>query len=522
MSVSSIDMPVTEAQVEEPVTYPITKKLMIESQSNNGKCYIRLLSMLPAFKKVSLNVLENVIVHMTMTLGSKPDGTDVITELYIANELMIGATIESLNRNMISIGSASTGEFMRLLFNSRMRYTWEEIDGVHHIGGYIEDRGGSGDGIFNDFGYDSRFVLCMIVNPGVKVGAKTDYAGLFDEVEEIIHGNQNDSGYYDTNREDENEELRSKMHDRLREIEQLNSQVRGLQSKIARVADHQRSPELDELMVKRFNELFEKRMKMETNEQIESTELSPDDSSSHMSRYKNKYLDDGTIFDVNANGTTQLSTIRPISDLRSEKQVVVGFKKTQDMLTKESKIYSRVNCINGLANPFQSHRLNFLCHFDTAIRSIRLRKGPDTYYDKLKWISNHKSMSPSQELLYQVVINTFDFDDERVVANPYRLPFLEVGMLLSDECLATCFDLIRLEFKSLWFDKMKFIMIPDFHDDFKAYSETRLTSITDKVKKDDSSSPGGSSRVILNKDAKQKTVVQHRKRGTSLLGLIRE
>lgn len=545
------------------VNSPFTKKLMIESQSTNGRCYVRLLSLLPNFKKSGVKELEHAIVYMTQTLGIKPEGSKVLPELFITNE-MLGGDVEFANKaNFESLNAINSTKFMEDVFDSTMRYSWEEIDGVHHIGGYI-DSGKNEEEVYTDMGYSARFVLCIIINPGVRVGSEMTFHNLFDEIEDYngdfkdreteeeefekfmegyskttaqnaesgfnISGSFNDSGIAT-----ENEGLKSNINDRLKEIEKLNQQVKTLRKRISETAGHRRSAEVDDQTIRRFADLFNKQT--EIREKSPKMDVFPDDSSSNISRYRNKYLDDGTIlddtvsnmsrirnrfledgtiFDVRGNGKTILQTNRTIDDLRPEKQIVVGFKKTDEMIVRENKIYKKITAINGLANPFHSHRLNFLCHFETAIKSIQIRKEDYTHFDIIIWISKHKSMSPSQELLFQVVTNTFDLEEQRVIANPYKLPFLEVGMLMSDDCLAKCFNLMRLEFKTLWFDKMKGLIVPDFHDEFSKHKEHKLTSNSNKDKITEIK------EVRFNGQARSRRDGTKKKTGGSSLGMISE
>jgi len=445
-----------------------------------------------------------------------------LPELFITNEIL-GGDIDFPNRaNFNSLNAINSIKFMEDIFNSTMRYSWEEIDGVQHIGSYIDSEKNDKE-VYTEMGYSARFVVCMIINPGVRVGSEMTFHNLFDEIqdhdndykdreteeeefekfmnEHIVPSDEKKGSFYDSGIATENEGLKSNINDRLKEIEKLNNQVEALRRRISETANHRRSSEVDSQTIRRFADLFHKQTEIKAKSP--KTDVFPNDSSSNFGRYGNKYLDEGTIFndsilktdelknrflengtilDVRGNGKTVLQTNRVVDDLRPEKQVVVGFRKTNDMIVRENKIYGRITAINGLANPFHSHRLNFLCHFETAIKSIQIRKENYTHFDVIIWISKHKSMSPSQELLFQVVDNTFDLEEQRIVANPYKLPFLEVGMLMSDDCLAKCFSLMRLEFKTLWFDKMKGLIVPDFHDEFSKHKEHKLTSNSSKDK----------------------------------------
>lgn len=476
----------------------ITKKLLIESQAANGKCYVRLLPVVPNFKKASAKLLEIAIEKMVTNLAQNPIGNDVLPELFICNKILGGQVnfeTESMEREVVGLQWSIHGavEFMDEVFASTFRFAWEEIGGVQHIGSYIDGYELSTD-VFNELGWSAKYVICMLVSPGARIGSESGYGGLFEKIMNAANEDDelpeeeddltpritsprkqsfNDSGFSSGE-----EHLRYDLNDKYSEMEKLNEQIKMLQRRISK-GRSQTVEEMDERTIQRFANLLNKQGKLRRVK----TELEPNDSSSVAERYENeeRFMDEGTVFEMRGPGRTELSTIQEVQDLRPQREIIVGFKKTQEMVVQEGKVYRRVSAINGLANPFHSHRLNFLCHFDTAIKSITLRRNDFSHYDTLSWILDHKSVTPSQELLYQVVKNTFDISQNRIIANPYKLPFLEVGMLISDDCLAKCFELLKLEYKQLWFEKMKGLIIPEFHSDFLNFKEHKVTRSKDKV-----------------------------------------
>jgi hypothetical protein len=477
----------------------ITKKLLIESQAANGKCYVRLIPVVPNFKKASAALLEIALESMVKNLKQNPIGTDVLSELFICNKILEGQVnfeTESLEREVIGLQWSITGasEFMDDVFASTFRFSWEEIGGVQHIGSYIDGFTLSKD-VFNELGWSARYVICMLANPGARIGSESGYGGLFEKIlnaakedEELPEEDDEEStpkainsrkqSFNDSGFSSGEEHLRYDLHDKYSEMEKLNDQIKMLQRRISK-GRSQQAEDLDEKTVRRFAQMLSKQGRLRRVK----TELEPSDSSSVAERYESddRFMEDGTVFEMRGPGRTELSTIQEIQELRPQREIVVGFKKTPDMSIQEGKVYKRVSAINGLANPFHSHRLNFLCHFDTAIKSITLRRSDFSHYDTLSWILDHKSVTPSQELLYQVVKNTFDISQNRIIANPYKLPFLEVGMIISDDCLAKCFELLKLEYKQLWFEKMKGLIVPEFHSDFSNYKEHKVTRSKDRV-----------------------------------------
>ncbi|UTJ93942.1 nonstructural protein [Rice dwarf-associated bunya-like virus] len=467
----------------------VSKKLMIESQSSNGKCYLRLLTLLPNFLTCEGKYLEEAIIVMFAALEKNPRGIDVLPFFWICNKIMSGTWNYDPKKNEDEIQQVNNSEFMQTLFDSQMRYSWEEIGGVQHISWYV-NTGVNDPAVWNEMGYSARYVLCMLINPGSRIGSEMNFSGLFDRIrDEAIneYNEKQDQGFYDSGLASENEELRSNLDDRHREIEMLNIQMRDLQKKLSATSNHRRSPQLDKETIDNFANLLKTQKKLGCIAEEDSTEpLTPNDSSSVSSRYNRKFMPHGTVLntsikeDDSGDDVASTITIQPLE--KAQKNVVVGYQKTKSMMVRENKVYQRIGAINGLANPFHSHRLNFLCHLETAMKSVQVRKDHYSQFDILLWISKHKSQTPSQELLYQVISYTFDFEELIVIANPYKLPFLEVGMKITDNMLAKCFNLIRLEFKTLWFEKMKSLIVPDFHNEFLKYKEDELTTSSQKSK----------------------------------------
>lgn len=463
----------------------VTKMLMIDAAAQNGRCYVRLLALLPGFNNCNAFRLEEAIITMARQLGTYPKGEDVIPWLWLCEQILKGRTPDDCMDDDIE---EITPKFLEECMEANYRFGWEEIGGRIHIGHYIDDRTGSKEH-WGILGWSARFVLVMLVAPGLIIGAdkEVDFSDLFGGMHSDDDGRQsmpnneftlvgeeefvNDA---DTVLLKEDMKVHEEVKNKTEELDELTKKMDRLRWEISRSAKHRNSRELNEETVFRLNELYSTRQRVKAHH---SPSILPDDSSSNIERYDkvNNWMSPGTVFNVRGNGGTVVGVKGDTDRLQTQKDVVVGFVKTNDMLARESRINKRVAPINGLAKPFHSQRLNFLCHFHTAINAVESRRGQYTHYDAIFWMSRHKSVTPSQELLHQVVINTFDIESNTVVANPYNLPFIEIGMLISDNCLSKCFDLLRLEFKMLWFEKMKGISVPDFHDEYKVHKEYRVT-----------------------------------------------
>lgn len=473
----------------------------MDAAAPNGRCYVRLLALLPSFNKCHAYHLEEAIVTMAKQLGPYPKGEDVIPWLWLCEQILKGRTPDDCMEDDVE---ELTPKFLEECMEANYRFGWEDIGGRIHVGHYIDDVTGSKEH-WGILGWSSRFVLCMLVAPNLIIGAdqEIDFSDLFGGKSDSDGGNELPNNEFTLVGEEEfvddgdtvllkkDIEVHERVKDKRRELDDLEKKMEELRWEISQSARHRNSRELRKETVSRLNELYSTKQKLK---QSHPPSIVPDDSSSNLDRYEreNNWMTPGTVINVRGGGGTVVGVKGSTDRLNTQKDVVVGYVKTNDMLARESKINKRVAPINGLANPFHSQRLNFLCHFHTAINSIESRKGQYTHYDAIYWMSRHKSVTPSQELLHQVVINTFDIEANTIIANPYKLPFIEIGMLISDSCLTKCFDLLRLEYKMLWFEKMKGMTVPDFHDEYKSHKDYRVSrskyeepDIRDKPKSSD-------------------------------------
>jgi len=454
----------------------IIKRQLIESQCDNGYCYLRLLAMLPVFRKCRASAIENAIRTMRIALGAYPEGISVLTQLNLVNIAIKEnfMDVEPEHRKLVD-----TVGFLRELKESPVCFEWTEKGGYYHVGKVQYDPCSCNE-IMCSHGYSTRFLMCVMVKPGLKIGGTIDLGALFADVgadnepaPETLQplpnmGNAipiwHDQSYYEQQDTD----------DKANTIERLNKQIQEMMAK---------------------------------ESERESETVLPDDSSSQVSRYEKKFMKNGTVFSKRGKGTGQMlyepqpqgqddrQTIYNVSKksgtvigLQQEvsrpvviKDVVRGFVKTEGMAQKEAESNKKIAPINGLANPFKSHRLNLLCHFHTAVDSILTGTGEMTYYDALSDLAQLKAVTPSQELSHQIVVRTFDMKSSVVMANPFKLPFVEIGMVMSDDCLNKCFKMLNMEYQMLWFEEMKSLKVPSFHRVYDSYRETKLTSSSSKT-----------------------------------------
>jgi len=253
-----------------------------------------------------------------------------------------------------------------------------------------------------------------------------------------------------------------------------------------------------------------------------ATELNPEDSSSNISRYDRRYLHPGTVLTLrrgSRGGAVAENLVKYA--LPSIPEVVVGFVKTSEIAAREVVSHQGVMPINGLAKPFQSSRLNLLCHIHTAIKRLTGPTRPVDLVSIFQSLADKKARSPTIELLHQVVKLSFDWEDLVVIANPFKLPYIEVGMKISDDCLRKCIELMWLEYKTVWFSEMKSLCIPSFAGDFEWASDTHVSEPrASEPRRRRSSSTGerpGKAEVTEGKPKRAES-----KRSRSILGLARD
>jgi hypothetical protein len=384
------------------------------------------------------------------------------------------------------------------VMNSPIRFGFEELGGVLHVTYYLlsPDPTDSGDDspIQSEFGWASRFVIQQMCNSDRHIGADNELDDLFGSILRIP---QNENIYHETGVK--NPKLYSSDH----ELRETQSRVEDIYNKMER-----KSSQSNQILTDKENQdLRERLMRMEEKMQslltVKEQSVLPDDSSSNIGRYKKQFLPHGysagthlpmmeeeeetlggdvqPVY-VMSKGRTVLSVGDAITRPAFVKDVTVGFRKTNDMVKLENQVLSTIHPINGLATPFKSTRLNMLIHFHTAISNVLPKIGQSDYIRMMWHMNKYKATTPSEELAYQVVSKTFNLSEGVVMANPYRLPFIEVGMQVNDPTIVKCFTMLRSEYEQLWFEEMKHLWVPDFHSTFQHFTEGKLTGNNQKCR----------------------------------------
>lgn len=207
--------------------------------------------------------------------------------------------------------------------------------------------------------------------------------------------------------------------------------------------------------------------------------LRPDDSSSTLSRYGRQYMPAGTVFTISNSGNVA-DTRENRTRLTVDNHLVDGYQKTELIVKKEASSVQKLRPINGLPRPFTSNRLNFLCNIHTAMH-LKLKKCQGSYLDAMYDAMRAKPVLPVENLLCQVLNATIDRKEGTYTSNAFELPYIEVGMLFTEESVVKMFDLLQLEYKRVWFQEMKNLIVPNFHSDYKSVPTTVLGSRMSKA-----------------------------------------
>lgn len=207
--------------------------------------------------------------------------------------------------------------------------------------------------------------------------------------------------------------------------------------------------------------------------------LAPHDSSSVLGRYGKQFMKPGTILTVQPAGNEK-DRLEDRTRLTVENHLIDGYQKTELIVQREAKSIQKLRPINGLPRPFTNTRLNFLCNLHTAM-TLKLKKHSGSHLEAMYDAMRNKPSLPVESLLCQVLTTTIDRHEGTYTSNAFNLPYIEVGMQFTEESVVKMFDLLQLEYKRVWFQEMKNLIVPNFHGDYKEVSTGVLGSKLSKV-----------------------------------------
>lgn len=484
----------------------------------DGHCYLKLLIALPRFETCTYDEFHFAAWELHQHLGQNPTGADMLIGLTWANDLMKpGAqdlNRETLGQHAVDVLSKKEPEHgvLQYVMKSKTRFGFEDHGGVYHVSTFVT-RPCLHDELECNHGWDISYVTSMLSSQTTRIGADvimldelfsdagltpddTCTASSFESIEPednptMIHELRHQiTKKHPIELENEIDQKNEVIQDQLDEIRRLSSRMNAPGKDIADMPEGNYKRDM-EILSRQVQSITSKLGQILSSDSANSSvvtpkvrmrepshklpSLSPSDSSSHIDRYNRKFLSPGTVYSVLRNGKVVEEEQVEIQRPTIIKPVVRGFMKTEQMLEIETKINDTVRPINGLAAPFKNHRLNLLVHFHTALETVRSEDMQIDDFQVLQTLYSYRARTPSEELAQQMVTKTFNVETRVVVANPFRLPYIEIGMQISDNSLAKCFYLLNSEYQSLWFDEMKNLIPPSFSSEFRGFTETQLS-----------------------------------------------
>jgi hypothetical protein len=439
--------------------FNLKEELIFKEVSIDGYCYLWLILAIQEVNALHIHEFERAISKLKK-LGKFPEGADIV-ELLVVLKLEMQGVVGFPDYRTFALTQA-----MDEIMHSGVRFNYSENGGLIHI---MFGCWGSCNcsEILCEHGWKSNFIFTVISSSGRRVGGTTiNLDDLFMDTQEEECENSTaplkvNSGFKTINK--------TRRVDNLDVIRELEESISDLHIKNDEKADQL------EHMYSSFKDMLKtvKDLKVAANNQPKEADektVFPDDSSSNIGRYEKSFMKPGTVISYNRSmGGVQEENVVSYTPRRVP-DVVVGYMKTERMVKREEKSFNKVAPINGLCKPYTSSRLNFLAHLHTAMEMLADSEVGKSPLDIMKMSRKMSGKTPTMELLCQVVERTFDESDEIIVANPFSLPYLEIGMSISVDCVVKCFDLLGAEYEMLWFQEMKSLIIPRFHRKYRKLS----------------------------------------------------
>uniref|UniRef100_A0AAU7YC25 Nonstructural protein n=1 Tax=Exserohilum turcicum mycobunyavirales-like virus 2 TaxID=3229032 RepID=A0AAU7YC25_9VIRU len=462
--------------------------LVKDSETLDGYCYTSAIRMLPSLRSGGLENFRAAVQEFKDGLGRNPLGSEILVNLCLLDKVLQGElgiqALRPVTGDLEGFAAVLLEDSQHIQTVSKMsaskcRYNYEERGGLVHI--KYETTCSCTD-ILCEHGWAARFILQVIAREGRRIGGTRDTVDLSQlfvrqeeqRTEDSIQNTpasaylpKRNWNHRETRQDDLSEQsMRQQVSEEIARLlgETLNARTEVLEDTMERILGEKRkSLKAHQCGSSDYSQASGSEMESE----VEST-VHPMDSSSVSGRYNKRYMHPGTVYRV-AKGKTVLEPLSEVSPLGLIPDVVGGFQMTESMRKVDIETKQTVYSINGLASPFKNARLNFLCHFHTALKGCQTNSSREPI-EALEEISSMRPRNPTEELIKQCINKTFDFEDMSVKSNPFKLPFLEVGMLVTESMLAKCLDLLYNEYKAAWFQEMKCLLVPNFHSEFLNHS----------------------------------------------------
>jgi len=459
--------------------------LLRDLELTDGYCYTSAIRMLPSLRSGSFDNFRVAVHEFKNGLGKNALGTEILVTLCLLDKVLLGKLgVEALKPSTddgeelaaMLLEDSQHIQTVSKMSTSKCRYNYEEKGGLVHIKYQTTC---ACEDILCEHGWASKFILQVIAREGRKIGGtrdEIDLSKLFIRPEDIKPDNSIQSTpasaylpkrtWEQTSNDLSEQNMRQQVSEDIVRLlgETLDSRTAVIEDTMARILEDKRQS----MKAQHCNSSdYSQASGSELESEIEST-IHPIDSGSVSGRYAKRYMSPGTVYKV-SKGKTVLEPVSEVSALGLIPDVIGGFQMTESMRKVDIETKQTVHAINGLASPFKNPRLNFLCHFHTALKGCQTNSDRDPV-DALEEIATMRPRNPTEELIKQCINKTFDFEDMSIKSNPFRLPFLEVGMLVTESMLAKCLDLLYNEYKASWFQELKCLMVPNFHSEFLNHS----------------------------------------------------
>jgi len=499
---------------------------VIQSLLEDGFCYLYLLASLPAVSDCSPTALSHAIKALKKKLGPNADGTDFLTELVMVNRVLSGKNslqeYQNDDSNMI-LSQADHIRTLQEIMKSKCTFTMTEDSGLIHLTSATATC--DCNEIVCDHGWATRFILSLLTRDGCKIGGEPRLEDILGPGFEFATDED-----YITDPDDEEDTKPQNVPSLTRELESdmVNMVSDHLSSRTMALEEALRQLKEESVQKKSQEALqaspYENSSAADSGEETDT--IMPLDSSTNLGRYTSGkiFMRKGSVSGSHLAPEVVLPQrlkTKPVTKLQGSnsddmvRDVIRGFLKTPKMIKQEQEEVAKVGLINGLAAPFSNPRLNFLMHFHTALEDV-MRSGEPRYI--LEAWADLLAQNPTEELLKVVVNRTFDFHRNIVKTNIFKLPYIEVGMELSDRNLIMCFDMLHNEYRSLWFQNMKCLSVPSFAQDFEKQSKTISTRNSRSSKRRTNSSSTEASSTSSSTQQRSRGYTRERQ-PSSVLGI---
>jgi len=189
---------------------------------------------------------------------------------------------------------------------------------------------------------------------------------------------------------------------------------------------------------------------------------------------RRRYINEGTVIH-------RVSAKTMIEQASGRERTVVsdglirGYIIDDDARDREQRIVSSIGDINGLTAPFKNDRLNFLANFHTGMRTALSFHDQDPVRSLFSFMKR-THIIPYDKLTKVVLSSTIDRSEGLFSANPFNLPYLEIGMLVSEDAIRKVIDLTYSNYKELWFQEMKGLEVPSFHSLYSSFNRDLISA----------------------------------------------